>query len=189
MYLRQSTRRRFCTVFKLQWLLCHKTVSTRLYFAAMDEIDQSRQLNLRKALLRACSKATEAEMSNALDQFPTLLAPEDLRQPEFGLVMVRGRVGGLGNAFNVGEAVVTRASVRLADGRVGHSYLLGRSGSKARLAATIDALGQDAGDRVTLESYFVSAVLGRVDRENTVRHEEVAATRVNFFTLARGEDQ
>jgi alpha-D-ribose 1-methylphosphonate 5-triphosphate synthase subunit PhnG len=168
---------------------CHKTVSAGLYCAAMDEIDQSRQINLRKALLRACSKATEAEMSNALQSFPTLPAPADLRPPESGLVMVRGRIGGLGNAFNVGEAIVTRASVRLADGRVGHSYLLGRSGSKARLAATIDALGQDAVDRGTLESAFVAAVLSRVDSENTTRHEETAATRVNFFTLARGEDQ
>ncbi len=155
----------------------------------MDEIDQSRQVNLRKTLLRACSKATEAEMSSALESFPSSLAPADLRPPESGIVMVRGRIGGLGNAFNVGEAVVTRASVRLADGRVGHSYLLGRSGSKARLAATIDALGQDAVDRGTLESHFVTAVLRRVDREKTTRQEEAAATRVNFFTLARGEDQ
>lgn len=168
--------------------LCHKTVSTRLYCAGMDEIDQSRQLNLRKSLLRACSKATEAEMRHALEPFTKSLVLEDLRPPEPGLVMVRGRVGGLGNAFNVGEAVVTRASVRLADGRVGHSYLLGRSGSKARLAATIDALGQDAVDRVALENNFVLAVLSRVDRESMTRNEETSATRVNFFTLARGED-
>lgn len=144
---------------------------------------------LRKALLRACSKATDAEMCDALQAFPSALAPADLRPPEFGLVMVRGRVGGMGNAFNVGEAIVTRASVRLADGRVGHSYLLGRSGSKARLAATIDAIGQDPVDRRVLERKFVAKVLLRVERENTTRHEEAAATRVNFFTLVRGEDQ
>ena len=144
---------------------------------------------LRKALLRACSKATESEMSVALEAFQSALPPADLRPPESGLVMVRGRVGGMGNAFNVGEAVVIRASVRLADGRVGHSYLLGRSGSKARLAATIDALGQDPVDRRVLEREFVVKVLMRVEREKTTRHEEAAATRVNFFTLVRGEDQ
>jgi alpha-D-ribose 1-methylphosphonate 5-triphosphate synthase subunit PhnG len=155
----------------------------------MEQVDQSREPVSRKALLHACSKATEAEMSAALGAFPASQNAFDLRPPESGLVMVRGRIGGLGNAFNVGEAVVTRASVRLADGRIGHSYLLGRSGSKARLAATIDALGHDPVDRRTLDHAFVEQVYLRLEREAAVRHEEVAATRVNFFTMTRGEDQ
>jgi alpha-D-ribose 1-methylphosphonate 5-triphosphate synthase subunit PhnG len=144
---------------------------------------------LRMALLRICSKATEDEMAVAVQSFGQPVPAEDLRPPETGLVMVRGRIGGIGNAFNVGEAVVTRASVRLRDGRVGHSYLLGRSTTKARLAATIDALGQDAAARETLERILVAPVLARLERGAVVTREEVAATRVNFFTLARGEDQ
>ena len=154
----------------------------------MDQNDKCQHINQRKALVRALSKATEAEMANALQAFPILPTPADLRSPESGLVMARARIGGLGNAFNVGEAVITRASVSLADGRVGHSYLLGRSASKARLAATIDAVGQNSVDRLTLERNFVSVVTLRVNRENATRNEEVAATRVNFFTLARGEN-
>jgi len=144
---------------------------------------------LRMALLRICSKATEDEMAVAVQSFGQPVPAEDLRPPETGLVMVRGRIGGVGNAFNVGEAVVTRASVRLCDGRVGHSYLLGRSATKARLAATIDALGQDAAAREALERNFVARVIARLEREAVVSREEAAATRVNFFTLARGEDQ
>ena len=34
-----------------------------------------------------------------------------LRAPETGLVMVRGRIGGTGAPFNVGEMTVTRCSV------------------------------------------------------------------------------
>lgn len=143
----------------------------------------------RKVLLRVCSKATEDEMVIAVQSFGQPLPAEDLRAPETGLVVVRGRIGGIGNAFNVGEAVVTRASVQLCDGRVGHSYLLGRSAAKARLAATIDALGQDAAARETLERDFVAPVIARLEREAVVSREEAAATRVNFFTLARGEDQ
>ena len=154
----------------------------------MDKVEQSRESTLRKSLLCACSKATETEMSAALEAFSESHGGADLRPPESGLVMVRGRVGGVGNAFNIGEAVVTRASVRLADGRDGHSYLMGRFGSKARLAATIDALGQDPIDRRALEDAFVALVLRRVAREDATRHEEAAATRVNFFTLVRGED-
>ena len=54
-----------------------------------------------------------------------------VRGPETGLVMVRGRAGGGGNPFNLGEATVTRATVRLETGEVGHAYCLGRDGDKA----------------------------------------------------------
>src|SRR5512139_3658243 len=40
--------------------------------------------------------------------------PHDvLRAPETGLVMLRGRMGATGAAFNLGEATVTRCAVRL----------------------------------------------------------------------------
>src|ERR1700748_524834 len=51
-----------------------------------------------------------------------------LRGPEGGLVMVRGRAGGGGAPFNLGEMTVTRCTVRLATGEIGHSYALGRDG-------------------------------------------------------------
>ena len=53
-------------------------------------------------------------------------AHEDLREPENGLVMVRGRIGGDGAPFNLGEATVSRAAVRLSTGEVGFGYTLGR---------------------------------------------------------------
>src|SRR5689334_5867025 len=68
--------------------------------------------------------------------------PEDaqpVRGPETGLVTVRGRTGGGGDPFNIGEATVTRATVRL-EGRVGHAYALGTDHQKARLSAIADAL-------------------------------------------------
>lgn len=153
------------------------------------DIQNMRDVEQRKALLRVCAEATEGEMEAALACFPARLEPSDLRPPETGLVMVRGRIGGVGNAFNVGEAVVTRASLMLRDGRVGHSYLLGRSKTKARMAAIIDALGQDPDDRRTLEEGFVARVMHRVAQEAATVREEVASTRVSFFTLARGDDQ
>src|SRR5206468_4389429 len=72
---------------------------------------------------------------------------ELLRGPETGLVTVRGRIGGGGAPFNVGEATVTRATVRLFSGQVGHSYALGRDKRKAKLAAIADALWQDPAHR------------------------------------------
>ena len=65
-----------------------------------------------------------------------------VRAPENGLVMVRGRIGGDGAPFNLGEATVSRAAVRLESGEVGFGYVLGRDGEKARLIALCDALIQ-----------------------------------------------
>jgi phosphonate C-P lyase system protein PhnG len=69
---------------------------------------------------------------------------EDLREPENGLVMVRGRIGGDGAPFNLGEATVSRAAVRLSTGEVGFGYTLGRDRHKAQMIALCDALIQTA---------------------------------------------
>ena len=99
----------------------------------------------RQALMRTCAQASEAELEVALAALGDLPAAAELRPVETGLVMLRGRMGGSGPAFNIGEATVTRATVRLDTGTIGFSYLLGRSHRRARLAALVDALGQDAG--------------------------------------------
>lgn len=141
----------------------------------------------RQALMRICSQASEAELERALGAFDPI-AVEDVRSPETGLVMLRGRIGGDGAPFNVGEATVTRAVIRLGDGTLGYSYLLGRSPMRARLAAIVDALGQDAARRAVLETALIAPVRTRREAECEQENEEAAATRVNFFTLARGED-
>lgn len=112
---------------------------------------------------------------------------EWLRPPEFGSVMVRGRMGGTGAPFNLGEMTVTRATLRLADGTVGHAYVPGRDAEKARVAAVCDALlqGQAAARIVELVVRPMQALLARTAAD---RAAKAAATRVEFFTLARGED-
>src|SRR5690606_16859930 len=96
----------------------------------------------RKAVIDTLSAAppeTLARLWQALGLTPEYRL---VRGPETGLVMIRGRAGGGGNPFNLGEATVTRATVRLASGEVGHSYALGRDGEKAVRAALLDALWQ-----------------------------------------------
>ena len=66
-----------------------------------------------------------------------------IRPPETGLVMLRGRIGGTGSAFNLGEATVTRCAVRTVRGHEGHAYVMGRNHGHAKLAAVCDALLQD----------------------------------------------
>ena len=142
----------------------------------------------RQALMRACAVATESELAVALKSCEPFGEVSDIRAPEVGLVMLRGRMGGDGAPFNFGEATVTRAVVRLGSGTHGYSYLLGRSKHRARTAAIIDALGQDEVLRGKLEQHFVCVVAKREAGERAAKRRKTAATRVNFFTLVRGED-
>lgn len=113
---------------------------------------------------------------------------ETLRGPETGLVALRGRIGGGGAPFNFGEATVTRATVKLATGEIGHAYALGRDRAKVRLAAIVDAMRQREEHRATIDTQII-APLGRwLADEDARKREQTAATRVDFFTVARGED-
>lgn len=116
-----------------------------------------------------------------------------LRGPETGLVMVRGRIGGGGAPFNLGETTVTRATVRVSsgassEGSVGHSYALGRDHEKARLAAIADALWQAPQSREIVERDLLQKIAQRLDARATQRRREAAATKVDFFTMVRGDD-
>ena len=111
-----------------------------------------------------------------------------IRGPESGLIMLRGRVGGTGEAFNVGEATVTRASVRLDDGAVGHAMALGRDMRKARLSAVIDALCQDDETATLIDGCVIEPMRRELVDADELRRQQTAATRVDFFTMVRGED-
>ena len=142
----------------------------------------------RQVLMRVCAEATQGELDTAIAKLGGEAAFEELRPPQTGLVMLRARIGSSGPAFNIGEATVTRAVVRLKTGAVGYSYLLGRSHRRARLAALIDALGQDTVNKERLESALVAPVRARRSQERADMRAETAATRVSFFTLVRGGD-
>jgi alpha-D-ribose 1-methylphosphonate 5-triphosphate synthase subunit PhnG len=112
---------------------------------------------------------------------------ENLREPENGLVMVRGRIGGDGAPFNLGEATVSRAAVRLSTGEVGFGYTLGRDRQKARMIALCDALVQSDEFAGAVESQVIAPLRTRMISERNRTAAETAATRVDFYTLVRGE--
>ena len=141
----------------------------------------------RGRVMALAARATPDELAAALE---ALGRPEwtDVRRPETGLVMLRGRTGGDGAPFNFGEATVTRAAVRVAcDGPVGLSYILGRDIARARAAATIDALWQ-SGRHDDVEAVLLAPVRARLAAEDAATAARTAATRVDFFTMVRGED-
>lgn len=137
------------------------------------------------AVLAASDAAAIASHLAALDNVP---AAENIRAPECGLVMLRGRIGGDGQAFNLGEATVARAAVRLASGEIGFGYALGRDKEKARLIALCDALAQAPRFRDAVEAQVIAPMREIQKAKTTLAGEQSAATRVDFFTLVRGED-
>ena len=110
-----------------------------------------------------------------------------LREPENGLVMVRGRVGGDGAPFNLGEATVSRAAVRLATGEVGFGYTLGRDLDKARMIALCDAMVQSPEFADAVEGKVLAPLRTAMHARRSRRSAEAAATRVDFYTMVRGE--
>lgn len=142
----------------------------------------------RQASMALLARASGEELKTFWQNWADKPQFEVLRGPETGLVMMRGRIGGGGDPFNVGEATVTRATVRLANGSVGHSYALGRDQEKAKLAALFDALWLDEATRDAIESSVLNALRSRVDTADAKRRGEAAATKVDFFTMVRGDN-
>ena len=142
----------------------------------------------RRAAMALLAQAHAGELRHGLAAVVDAPRYVELRPVATGLVMVRGRVGGDGAAFNLGEATVTRAAVRVESGEVGFSYMLGRDHDKARLAAVCDALWQSERRRDAIERHVLAPIRVRLARARVEKRERAAATRVDFFTLVRGED-
>lgn len=141
----------------------------------------------RQAWMSLMAKAPEGRVAALLDD--TLVRPafDWLRSPVVGSVMVRGRAGGTGAPFNLGEMTVTRCALRLKGGEVGHAYVQGRRKGDATAAALVDALMQ-----TDLAEKLRAALLDPLARESAAARQaragKAAATKVNFFTMIRGED-
>ncbi len=129
-------------------------------------------------LARSDAAAIEARLTTPLP------AHTRLRGPETGLVMVRGRAGGDGGPFNLGEMTVTRCAVRLDDGAVGHAYLAGRDARAAELAAALDAALQDPARRPSLMRDVIEPLAAEQAAARDATARKAAATRVRFFTMA-----
>src|ERR1700688_4646797 len=139
----------------------------------------------RKAAMAVLAHSRAADIASYLDAI-ALPPHENLREPENGLVTVRGRVGGDAAPFNVGEATVSRAAVRLATGEVGFGYTLGRHPQKARLIALCDALVQSNEFSGVVETTVLAPLRAAIVAERDRKAAETAATRVEFYTLVRG---
>lgn len=152
-----------------------------------DDAHDSRNWD-RQRRMAILARASAGDLDAAYDALDPQPRHSLLRAPETGLVMVQGRAGGTGARFNLGEMTVTRCSVRLADGHVGHAYVAGRSHRHAELAAIFDALACEPARAAAIEKE-VLAPLARAQAERRASTgRKAAATKVDFFTMVRGED-
>lgn len=142
----------------------------------------------RSEWLGILSRSIGSELEAFTADLATGLPFEWLRSPDVGLVMVRGRAGGTGNVFNLGEMTVTRASVRLEDGTVGHGYVQGRDKRQAELAAIIDALLQQPDRQDEIMAKVIEPLREKAEARRLEKSRKAAATKVEFFTMVRGEN-
>ena len=141
----------------------------------------------RRGWMSLLAKAPEERLMALWSAYGQAPAFDWLRRPETGAVMVRGRMGGTGAPFNLGEMTVTRCSLALADGTVGHGYVQGRGQKRAEAAAQIDALMQTAAAGA-LRKAVLDPLAEAMAGAREARAAKAAATKVDFFTLVRGED-
>jgi alpha-D-ribose 1-methylphosphonate 5-triphosphate synthase subunit PhnG len=138
----------------------------------------------RQRWMSVLARASAAEIDALLGACPPLDDFVALRGPETGLAMVRGRAGGGGGAFNLGEITVTRCTVRDAGGRIGHAYVTGRDHRQARLAARLDAALLDPARAEMLEARVIAKLADAQAARRAADAQRAAATQVQFFTMA-----
>jgi alpha-D-ribose 1-methylphosphonate 5-triphosphate synthase subunit PhnG len=160
--------------------------------ASEERNDPAPEHAARRRWMSVLAKASVAELEQAIasvrDTLGEVPAYRLIRRPEVGMTMVRARAGGTGRAFNLGEMTMTRCTLRTDDGLVGTSYVAGRSQRHAELAALFDALLQDPERQSQVMALVIDPLARTQDLRRNRRVERSAATRVDFFTVVRGED-
>ncbi len=158
--------------------------------ASSNPASSARRRAWMAVLARTPRAALESALAVALDGAPV---PDYdwLRAPQTGLAMVRARIGGSGDAFNAGEATVTRATLRLRGERygeaVGVACHLGRDKRRAELAALADALLQLPHCHETLHAQLIEPLAAQIAAQRAARQAAAASTKVEFFTMVRGD--
>ena len=140
----------------------------------------------RKSWMSLLATSNKNDLLNLWEQKKINIRYEWLRTPEIGSIMAQGRMGVTGDKFNIGEVTITRCSIKLNCGTIGHSYVQGRSKKKAEISALCDALMQTEMSNEINKSIIIP--LEKIKKNNKDKIlSKAEATKVDFFTLVRGE--
>lgn len=152
-----------------------------------DRRELTKEEAARKAWMSLLAKAPAGRLATLWAAVGTEVGFSWLRAPEVGGVMVRGRTGGTGAAFNLGEMTVTRCSLRTEAGAVGHAMVQGRDRKKAEIAALVDAAMQGP-EAARLRAELLEPLEAEMTAARAARAARAEQTKVDFFTMVRGED-
>jgi len=142
----------------------------------------------RQHWIAVLAKATTEALRTLSDSVVSDMQFEVIREPEIGLMQVRARMGGTGDAFNMGDMTVTRCVVRSHNDTLGFSYIAGRNKPHALRAAQLDAMLQLSDFHQRLTDTVIEPLKQQLINTRQVKQQAIAATKVDFFTLVRGED-
>lgn len=140
----------------------------------------------RKSWMSLLATSSKNDLLNLWEQKKINIRYEWLRTPEIGSIMAQGRMGVTGDKFNIGEVTITRCSLKLNCGTIGHSYVQGRSKKKAEISALCDALMQTEMSNEINKSIIIPLEKIKKDNKDKIL-SKAEATKVDFFTLVRGE--
>jgi alpha-D-ribose 1-methylphosphonate 5-triphosphate synthase subunit PhnG len=145
-------------------------------------------ISTRQRWMRVLAHSQPAALSARMSALSLAPDYDPLRAPEIGLVQIQARMGGTGERFFAGDATLTRAAIRLNSGTLGYSYVLGRDKAHAERCAVIDALLQEQPYFQTLMETLIAPLEADRAARIAARQAEVNTSRVDFFTLVRGDN-
>ena len=140
----------------------------------------------RKSWMSLLATSNQSDLLNLWEQKKIKVNYVWLRTPEKGSIMAQGRLGVTGDKFNIGEVTITRCSLKLNCGTIGHSYVQGRSKKKAEISALCDALMQTKMSKEINKNIIIPLEKIKKDNKDKIL-SKAEATKVDFFTLVRGE--
>ncbi len=145
------------------------------------------QRSARQKWMAILAKSNLNQLETKVAEIGTLPEYSFIRPPEIGLTMVRGRAGGTGQVFNLGEMTITRCTLKIEE-VIGFGYLAGRSYRHAELAALCDGLMQIPEWHDIVQSIVIEFLEAEAKRKTEIQQCQTEATKVNFFTLKRGDE-
>jgi alpha-D-ribose 1-methylphosphonate 5-triphosphate synthase subunit PhnG len=147
-------------------------------------------MNLRLQRQKNLSILAKAPLSNMLEYWQGISVDETfkfLKKPEIGMAMVRAQAGNGGENFNMGEMTMTRCVIQLDSDEIGYGYVAGRSKKKSELIALIDACWQKQSLKITIEEKIIEPLYNIEKNKEQKIKENTKASKVNFYTMVRGE--
>ncbi|MFH2058198.1 MAG: phosphonate C-P lyase system protein PhnG [Pseudomonadota bacterium] len=141
----------------------------------------------RKDWIGLLGSADPADLESALEKLNPTLEYTHIVKPETGMLMVQAKADGSNGRFNLGEITISKCILQINGQYMGAGWTMGSNLRHAELAALFDGLFQDPVFQKTLDNTLIPLLKEKQQALNDCRLKDAADTKVEFFTLKRGE--